>query len=102
MKEELDAMAKIQLRYRDIDPDSGGVTADNLIALIEPQWAPIIIEVLRKADDHDPNREYYLDEPQASVKQLPKPERATKKPGPKADSVIRNNGYTTRFEDLKW
>ena len=39
----------IELRYRDIDPDSGLVSNDGLIALVDPNWSKVIKDLVEKA-----------------------------------------------------
>ena len=51
----------IELRYRDIDPDSGQVSHDGLIALVDPNWSKVIKDLVEKATaEIDPNRDFYL------------------------------------------
>ena len=68
---------QIELRYRDIDPDSGLVTADCLIALVDPSWSKVLLQVLSShygAEALDPNRDFYIQrhvDPDKSPKQFP-------------------------------
>ena len=93
MKQELDPHTQVQLRYRDIDPDSGLVSSDGLIGQIAPKWANALLRVLQDADADEPNREYYLKQAHGFIKSEPKPERATQKPEQK-ERQPKNNGYT--------
>lgn len=54
-----------ELRYRDIDPDSGLVVTDRLIAIVNPDWSKALLDLLIGLDD--PNRDFYL----IDVDQLP-------------------------------
>jgi len=51
----------IEIRFRDIDPDTGGISQDMKIAtceiLIHAEW---IKQALETGDADQPNREYYL------------------------------------------
>jgi len=51
----------IEIRFRDIDPDTGGISQDMKIAtceiLIAAEW---IKQALETGDADQPNREYYL------------------------------------------
>ena len=94
----------IELRYRDIDPDSGLVTTDRLIAIVDPAWSRAILDLFNSIDE--PNRDFYLIE----VDQVPvtvqvtearktttpvKTGKADRGEGHKAQpSAPRNNGYT--------
>jgi hypothetical protein len=82
----------IELRYRDIDPDSGLVVADGLIAVVEPNWSKGLLGLLNGGDE--PNRDFYLVE----VDQKPVTVKVTesqKTPKPFSEpSAPRNNGYT--------
>jgi hypothetical protein len=95
----------IELRYRDIDPDSGLVTTDRLIAIVDPAWSRAILDLFKEIDD--PNRDFYLievdqvpvtvqvtearktDKPRVKTKESGEPVRSRQEP-----SAPRNNGYT--------
>ena len=53
-----------EIRYKDIDPDTGGISNDSPIAICQSEnWANIIRELV--ANDYmkiesDPNREFYI------------------------------------------
>lgn len=59
-------MNKFQVRFRDIDPDSGSKSQDVLIAQCESEetakWVKIAIEKDWFSDEGpcDPNREFYI------------------------------------------
>jgi len=51
----------IELRFRDIDPDTGGISQDTKIATCEVlSHAEWIKQALEIGDADQPNREYYL------------------------------------------
>ena len=94
---------QIELRYRDIDPDSGLVTADCLIALVDPSWSKVLLQVLSShygAEAVDPNRDFYIQrhvDPDKSPKQvIPQsaPVKLDKKPV--ADKPRRTDKYDKR------
>ena len=104
----------IELRYRDIDPDSGQVSHDGLIALVDPNWSKVIKDLVEKATaEIDPNRDFYLKsipapptrpvpEKRAEPKKQPAPaKKPTGKrsmyPGPK-----ENWGYSSNPGDLRF
>ena len=96
MKQELDPTSQVQLRYRDINPDTGTVASDGLIGMIAPKWANALLITLQEAQADEPNREYYLKQPPAAVKSAPRPvapPRKDREPGPGANAP-KNNGYT--------
>ena len=81
----------IELRYRDIDPDSGLVETDRLIAIVDPAWSKALLDLLNTSDD--PNRDFYLIE----VDQVPVTVQVTearKTQRVSEPSAPRNNGYT--------
>ena len=97
-----------ELRYRDIDPDSGLVVTDRLIAIVDPDWSRAILDLFKGLDD--PNRDFYLidvdqvpvtvtvteakktvNESKASQKTTERLERLGNRQEP---SAPRNNGYT--------
>lgn len=52
----------IEIRFRDIDPDTGLTSQDKQIALCESETsAAWVLQALDKLqlDQHDPNREFY-------------------------------------------
>ena len=97
---------QIELRYRDIDPDSGLVTTDCLIALVDPSWSKVLLQVLSShygAEAVDPNRDFYIQrhvDPDKSPKQVihqsvpDKPVKVDKKPV--ADKPRRTDKYDKR------
>lgn len=52
---------KHEVRFRDIDPDTGDVSQDMLIAVCETKkYAELVLQALVLADQSDdPNREFY-------------------------------------------
>ena len=103
----------IELRYRDIDPDSGLVSNDGLIALVDPAWSKAIKDLLERgyADEGGANRDFYMKaipapptrpvpEKRAEPKPAPAkgaPEKKSIYPGPK-----ENWGYSSDPRDLKF
>lgn len=48
-----------EVRFRDIDPDTGGVSTDKPIAItMSEAWSELICEALGKLND-EPNRDFY-------------------------------------------
>jgi hypothetical protein len=94
---------QIELRYRDIDPDSGLVTSDCLIALVDPAWSKVLLQVLSShygAEAVDPNRDFYIQrhvDPDKSPKQVI-PQSAPVKVDKKqtADKPRRTDKYDKR------
>lgn len=94
----------IELRYRDIDPDSGLVVTDRLIAVVESAWSKALLDLLNTSDE--PNRDFYLievDQVPVTVQVTEARKVATPVKTGKADrgeghrpqpSAPRNNGYT--------
>ena len=85
---------QIELRYRDIDPDSGLVTTDRLIALVDASWSKVLLQILSShygAEALDPNRDFYIQrhiDPDKSPKQFlakdsDKPVKVDKSASPK-------------------
>lgn len=104
----------IELRYRDIDPDSGQVTVDGLIALVDPKWSKGLLGLVNShygPEASDPNRDFYLkaipapparpvpDKPSRSkpVQAKKAPEKKGLYPGPR-----ENWGYSSDPRDLKF
>lgn len=51
----------IEVRFRDIDPDTGKVSHDKLLSISETiETAQLIEFALTKACDDEPNREFYI------------------------------------------
>jgi hypothetical protein len=103
---------QIELRYRDIDPDSGLVTSDCLIALVDPAWSKVLLQVLSShygAEALDPNRDFYIQrhvDPDKSPKQViptsvpDKPVKVDKKPVADKTQKADKTGKADRSKTL--
>ena len=66
----------IEIRFRDIDPDTGGISQDMKIAeTSELSHANWIKHSLAKDEDNDPNREFYIVDLEDPTRELTYEER---------------------------
>jgi hypothetical protein len=95
---------QIELRYRDIDPDSGLVTSDCLIALVDPAWSKVLLQVLSSyygAEAVDPNRDFYIQrhvDPDKSPKQVIPTSGSDKPVKPERPAVADKPRRTDKYD----
>jgi hypothetical protein len=94
----------INIKFRDIDPDTGNVSQEKTVATCEsPDVAKVIVKALSKWQSSEPNREFFSINAENTVQHKPvsaktpaelEEEVRAKAMSTSPSPMPRNNGYT--------